>query len=480
MLRLHLAETMRRDREFDSYGAAQENPLADADTTAAGSSDTRPAATCSEGDGWRPVTGFVLAGRTLTCHPALLRFWQLMCLTYGSSWGTSRALGWHTVPEEDGQLASLLDLVHFFVFLSCAVMTGTFAPAVAPGGGLEQLHSDSGSAGLDISPSSRKTLHRWSIVRVFLVLWGCLPALGILHAILFEVGTVSGMVHMGGGVLTPLYAVFVLVPALLIWGVWLPVVFANWVYALQCGCIIATESVERVIVAVQGISPSDASSWQSEVVQAAKRLASVTLPALSSSFGATFAVFTVGQWIASLGQFASFLAHDNGNDTMRWLGLFNTCTSFCLPLVVASTAVGLANRCNRLLDAINCIRGDHLDLHLELAAVETFVKQSNCGVGLGFVSAGQMVDLQLVKAALSSLVAFLVTVVPIILTLQGQPGGPTFQSDGKNNVTTYAIDPRCDHQLDAGARAAISAMVQLVNSSCSFNLTITPNGAIFF
>ena len=98
-------------------------------------------------------------------------------------------------------------------------------------------------------------------------------------------------------------------------------------------------------------------------------------------------------------------------------------------------------------------------------------------LGLGFVSAGQMVDLQLVKAALSSLVAFLVTVVPIILTLQGQPGGPASQSDGKNNVTTYA---RCDHQLDDGARAAISAMAQLVNSSCSFNLTITRNGAIFF
>eukprot|EP01052_Picozoa_sp_SAG31_P049251 SAG31_NODE_10693_length_1109_cov_1.017822_1_plen_66_part_10 len=62
-----------------------------------------------------------------------------------------------------------------------------------------------------------------------------------------------------------------------------------------------------------------------------------------------------------------------------------------------------SDKCDDLRHKFNAIRGKDLSTHMELVALETFIKEVNRGQGLGFTVFGIVIDRAMVNRIFSTL-----------------------------------------------------------------------------
>ena len=157
---------------------------------------------------------------------------------------------------------------------------------------------------------------------------------------------------------------------------WFPFVFFPWAYALQCGSILAGESVARVIQAVEKFNPGDP-EWETVVVAGIRALVTNTMPDLSNTFGNSVGLMVLSLWTFALGLFVMYL--ESGNAVSIAFGFV---IAF-LPFGFANTVSTTSTSCDTLREGLNVKRGSDLSTHLQLAALETYMKELNRGQGLG-------------------------------------------------------------------------------------------------
>ena len=385
---------------------------------------------------------FVLA-RRLTASPLAVRLWQLVALWFGFSFVLSRHLGAHGA-ENDTTLAWLYDVGMF-----AAVVNGS-APApglqTAARGGLEKL----GCGTTELGQASHRILHRWKVLLTGVGLMWALIGLVSAFQVLFMEGKTS---KLTGRVLTPFYLYTTALGAVPCGGLFMPLIFCVWIYALQYGSLLGGETVDRVIENVERHSPTDP-AWQSVVVPGVKMLVRETLPDLSKAFGNTLGYTVLGCWCGAFALFAIYV------EKRALVTLVVMIVFTFLPFGIATTVSSTSDKCDELRDKINAKRGDDLTAHLELASLETYMKELNRGQGLGFVVSGIVIDIGMMNRIFSALVSFLVTVVPIILALT------------PSTVAAYD-DTLGACELSNEQQAAIKATAQVViNGSCSYNITL--------
>ena len=386
---------------------------------------------------------FVLA-RRLTASPLAVRLWQLVIIWFGFSLVLSRHLGAHGGAENDTTLAWVFDVGLF----ATAVNVSATAPGLrtAARGGLEKL----GCGTTELGQASRRILHRWKVLLTGVGLLWALTGLVSAFQVLFMEGKTS---KLTGRVLTPLYLYTVCLAAVPCNGLFLPLIFNVWIYALQYGSLLAGETVDRVIENVERHSPTDP-AWQSVVVPGVKMLVRETLPDLSKAFGNTLGYMVLGCWCGAFAWFAVYV------EKRALMALVCMIVFTFLPFGIATTVSSTSDKCDELRDKINAKRGDDLTAHLELASLETYMKELNRGQGLGFVVSGIVIDIGMMNRIFSALVSFLVTVVPIILALT------------PSTVAAYD-DTLGACELSNEQQAAIKATAQVViNGSCSYNITL--------
>ena len=90
------------------------------------------------------------------------------------------------------------------------------------------------------------------------------------------------------------------------------------------------------------------------------------------------------------------------------------------------------------------------------------------GQGLGFTVFGTVIDIGMLKKIFTALVSFLLTVVPIILTLHQNHGEENEMRDAANQCGT----------VTEMHRLLLQGTMALVNASCTWNMTVGPNGVI--
>lgn len=384
----------------------------------------------------------LLLGRILTKNAIAARAWQSIVALWALSYTVSRALGAHSEEHNTG-LAWTYDLCFTAGgLLLCNVVPG-YCHAVAAGGGLESL----GFGKITVAENGRRTLARWKVV------------LSVVSLISFLAGSLvgSGLLRMGqrsavsGRVLTPLYCFTVILWNFFCIAAAFPAIILPWVYSLQCGAVIVRQAVTDTIDIIVRYHPDDP-EWKTLVVPAVKQLATVTLPRLSTAFGNALGCLTVGMWSAALGLFAGYL---EGRKPVMFAMMM---LWFFLPFGVASTVTSTSDKCDQLRAMLNNKRGNDLDTHMQVVALEIYLKELNRGQGLGFAVFGIVIDIPMANKILSSLVSFLITVVPILLALN-----PANLEKGKGTDSCSLTDYQA---------AIIRSAMLNSNSSCVYNMTI--------
>ena len=132
--------------------------------------------------------------------------------------------------------------------------------------------------------------------------------------------------------------------------------------------------------------------------------------------------------------------------------------SLFLPFDIASTVTRTSDKCDQLRAKLNEKRGNDLDTHMQIVALETYLKEFNRGQGLGFTVFDVVIDIAMTNKIFSTLVSFLITVVPIMLALVHA----NFVTDDGVNICELT-----DYQ-NANIR---SAMLNS-NTGCFYNMTI--------
>jgi hypothetical protein len=248
-----------------------------------------------------------------------------------------------------------------------------------------------------------------------------------------------------------------LVPTLCLF---LPLVFVSWIYALQLASRSVSLKIENVCKVTSRLHPDDP-EWHSEVVIAISLLARVTLPDLSNAFGNALGFNTLGYWMGSLAHFTSFL---QGRSLAQFVQLI---LSTFMPFALAASVVNTSDNCDKLRDIINKQRGDELEsginekTELQLVALERYIQNLNGGQGLGFVVFGVVIDIGMINKIFTALVSFLITVVPIVLTLHDS----AYES-GTNDMGTASECRLTSDQTDLVHKSFTS-----FNTTCAWNVT---------
>ena len=143
-----------------------------------------------------------------------------------------------------------------------------------------------------------------------------------------------------------------------------------------------------------------------------------------------------------------------------------------VPFGLASGISNTSDACDALRDAINTKRGDNLGkLHehgSHLLEMEKYLEKLNRGQGLGVTVFGVVIDAAMMNKIFTSVVSFMVTVVPIILTLYAPP---TKAVDTDTSATCTLTHPE---------QASIQGTFGLINASCTYNITVGPAGVIMW
>eukprot|EP01047_Picozoa_sp_COSAG01_P028524 COSAG01_NODE_1918_length_8905_cov_2.532591_7_plen_455_part_00 len=443
------------DRDIET---SSDNPLASSKPTGVA---MHPAAD-SEGDAthdeptveWPYPPVFSVVRKGFLFSMASTYFLQAFVIVAGIGWPLSRHLGVHGA-ETNNALEWTTDVCYCCQICLWSSAAPYMRQALISGGGLEKL-GILPDAPVLVNSADRPALRRWKWGLTFVSFLFVLLGLGGLYT-LTNVGKTS---KFTGRMVTPLYAALVGVPAVPTLGLFCALVFVSWIYALQLASRSVSLKIENVCKVTSRLHPDDG-EWQSEVVIAINLLARVTLPDLSNAFGNALGFNTLGWWMGSLGHFAGFLY---SRSLLQFLQMI--LTTF-MPFALAASVVNTSDNCDKLRDIINKQRGDELETginektELQLVALERYIQNLNSGQGLGFVVFGVVIDIGMINKIFTALVSFLITVVPIVLTLHDS----AYES-GTNDMGTASECRLTSDQTDL-----VHKIFTSFNTTCAWNVT---------
>lgn len=141
------------------------------------------------------------------------------------------------------------------------------------------------------------------------------------------------------------------------------------------------------------------------------RLATDTMPCLSAGW----ARIALGMWgVGWIGGLLSFAEGVTG----RWRPLVAAAVAAITPMLIALPLADTSTKCAELMDHLNMQRTLNLNLHDRLSVLETALRQSNKGKGLGFVVANMVIDSRMIAQALLGVISIMSTVIPLVIVLR--------------------------------------------------------------
>eukprot|EP01043_Picozoa_sp_COSAG02_P065530 COSAG02_NODE_9922_length_2074_cov_1.895190_2_plen_188_part_00 len=142
-----------------------------------------------------------------------------------------------------------------------------------------------------------------------------------------------------------------------------------------------------------------------------RSLATDTMPFLSAGWaGIALGMWGVG-WIGALLSFCEGV-------TGRWKPLLGAAIAALTPLLIAWPLANTSTQSANLMDHLNMQRTLDLNLHDRLSVLETALRQSNKGRGLGFVVASVVVDSRMLSQAMLAVISVMSTVIPLVIVLR--------------------------------------------------------------
>jgi hypothetical protein len=331
----------------------------------------------------------------------------------------------------------------------------------APGGELEQL-----SAGQKhISARSHRTLQRLaSCLGVVVVLLG---AFGLVVAVYWLVAGVVSLATKGWPTFRDACAG---ADNSLAEGVLVGVVYplaAVWYLTLKQAAALTTfkvVQVQTVIIQHDPLGPQ----WKPQVEDHVIRLVEDALPTLSRGWGGGAVALCLTCWAGAAFTFTYSLAgiHEKDSGGAPSVGtVISTFLLACVPMLILWDVAATSSECDLMIKLLNdkriCNPSD--EVHLKITRMEAMCNKLNKNQGLGFVIFGVVVDKKYFVHLFLKLGALALSAATSIVALTGEK-------------TSVISDGFCG--LDSTQQLAIQATMASFNSSCTYNVTVGPDGVV--
>jgi hypothetical protein len=234
-----------------------------------------------------------------------------------------------------------------------------------------------------------------------------------------------------------------------------------WYLTLKMAAALAAHRVATLRRKVAGCD-IQAPEWESEVVLEAQALINDTFPTLSLGWGPG-AIALCAATLAYAGSELCFSLNSATAATMveRMVGV---AAYTCVPLLVLWDLAAAGSECDLLTKGLNEKRiADPSDeAHAKIYKLEVMLNQLNKKQGLGFVLAGTVLDKAYFFGLITKLCGLIVTLIGSLLALRPDEA---------------AAAARSCSSLTEAQEAGIKAW-GLLNTSCTYNITIGPAGLV--
>eukprot|EP01047_Picozoa_sp_COSAG01_P007135 COSAG01_NODE_266_length_19876_cov_13.504525_6_plen_454_part_00 len=368
--------------------------------------------------------------------------------------------------EEPTSLMYVSAALATLAYLALVPLWGSAHAALRPDdGALARL----GAGRVKIGAAEARSLRRW---RVGLAVLFGLAAVGFIPVGVGQMITAKGATGAISGV-----SALLLVPPLV-------ASMYAWCLSSRVGSCLARDATLETMRRALHADPSDEPKWLGTVARPALALEG-TYRELSAGWGAGFLALTLFFWLFALNAFAAALdpvwaaATDtnSGVDGLhRTVALIAAAFSAFLPLLLLSDIAATSSTCDALTTVLNRVRIERIEQpDAPLTRLEAALCKLNRGQGLGLGLGGVVVDRRTLGRLGVGLASTLTTVYSLLIGLGA--GAHSSAGDDDQIVSNGLLsDPTCT--LSQQQRMAAHAVFMGFNQSCTWNLTIGPQGII--
>eukprot|EP01047_Picozoa_sp_COSAG01_P054451 COSAG01_NODE_5950_length_3939_cov_1.486719_2_plen_439_part_00 len=207
-----------------------------------------------------------------------------------------------------------------------------------------------------------------------------------------------------------------------------------------------------------------APEWESEVVLETQALINDTFPTLSQAWGPGAIALCVSMGAAALHNVCYGLRMTASASRMASCMVQATLYA-CAPLLVLWDLADAGSECDLLTKGLNekRIANPSDEAHAKIYKLEVMLNQLNKKQGLGFVLGGVVLDKAYFFGLVTKLCGVAVTLIGSLLTLRHDEAAPTAAST-------------CSSLTQA--QEATLHLFQMLNTSCTYNITIGPAGLV--
>ena len=139
-------------------------------------------------------------------------------------------------------------------------------------------------------------------------------------------------------------------------------------------------------------------------------------------------------------------------------------------LIVCYEIAATSSRCDLLMEYLNAVRGQHIVQHpdheeatrmdMELTRLEVYLRQLNCGQGLGFKLFGKVADRKTLLVAFTSLGSVLASVTVYLVAV------------GEADDYYHSHNAMCVPSVEE--EQGLRAWHSMANTSCTYNISVGP------
>jgi hypothetical protein len=259
-----------------------------------------------------------------------------------------------------------------------------------------------------------------------------------------------------------------------------------WCLSSRVGSCLARDATLETMRRALHADPSDEPKWLGTVARPALAL-EATYRELSAGWGAGFQALTLAFWLFALSMFAAALdpvwaaatdANSGVDGLHRTVALIVAALFAFLPLLLLLDIAATSSTCDALTTVLNRVRIKHMETgpFPRIADLETALCKLNRGQGLGLVLGGVVVDRRTLGRLGTALAGTLTTVYSLLIGLGAGAHSPLGGGDESAVSNNMLSDPTCT--LSAQQRVAVLSMFMTFNQSCTWNLTIGPQGIL--
>ena len=217
--------------------------------------------------------------------------------------------------------------------------------------------------------------------------------------------------------------------------------FIELALTMQVASALGSDAVLEVVHAVRKTAPSEADTWESEVVAPALALANGSVGLLSQGWSKPLALAFFGMWTMAIGVFAMmlYMLHIWPTGSLVFSAALLGC--LLMPLIMSAAVADVSTSCDDLLASINERRIEDLERGALLFQLETALKNLNNGQGLGFVVFENVLDKKRLRQIFLGIFGVFSTLVPLMLAFNSEGQDAVHYASFTNRPEIYAFNP---------------------------------------